>query len=474
MKSSGEALLALVDDMLDFTKIEAGRLDLHPEPTEVEALLQEIAELLAARAYAKGIDIAVDVAPSRAAAHPRRPEPAPPGAPQPRRQRRQVHRGRRRHALRVAPRGAGRPRIVFAVADSGPGVAPEEAERIFGEFEQIDSALARRHGGTGLGLAISRRIVRGMGGDITLEPGAAGGAVFSFALDLVGAEAVAGARPDACATDASSSSRRMERSRRRWRGCWSRPAPSARRHRHAGRGSRRSPARRPRPRCPTKRCSSTSACSPMPARAAAAPRGRRRAHPCRRADRAGAPRRDRAHAGDRLRCLSRPPGPALLAASHRRGGNRRNRRLSGRSRRCKAAARRGAGDAPRRASRCSSPRTTDQRAPRSRRPRAPRPHGHRGARRSGGGGRRHGGRRPLRRDPPRPAHARPRRARRGARDSRLRAADAEPRARRSWRSPPTCLPKRRSAAADAGIDAVLEKPVAPEALRRALLALTAA
>ena len=56
--SSGEALLALVDDMLDFSKIEAGRLDLRPEPTDLEALLQDIVELLAARAHAKGIDIA--------------------------------------------------------------------------------------------------------------------------------------------------------------------------------------------------------------------------------------------------------------------------------------------------------------------------------------------------------------------------------------------------------------------------------
>src|SRR5690606_18063509 len=59
--SSGEALLALVDDMLDFSKIEAGRLDLRPESTDVEALLQEIAELLAARAHAKGIDIAAEI-----------------------------------------------------------------------------------------------------------------------------------------------------------------------------------------------------------------------------------------------------------------------------------------------------------------------------------------------------------------------------------------------------------------------------
>ena len=75
-------------------------------------------------------------------------------------------------------------RIVFSVMDSGPGIPPEEAERIFGEFEQADSALTRRHGGAGLGLAISRRIVRRMGSDIVLDRAPGGGAIFRFALDL--------------------------------------------------------------------------------------------------------------------------------------------------------------------------------------------------------------------------------------------------------------------------------------------------
>src|SRR6185503_18395282 len=61
--SSGEALLALVDDMLDFSKIESGRLDLHPEPADIEALAQEIVELLAGRAHGKAIDLAADIEP---------------------------------------------------------------------------------------------------------------------------------------------------------------------------------------------------------------------------------------------------------------------------------------------------------------------------------------------------------------------------------------------------------------------------
>ncbi len=195
--SSGEALLALVDDMLDFSRIEAGRLELRPTPTDIESLLQEIAELLAARAHAKGIDIAADV------------DAALPAAVM-------VDAARLRQVLiNLAGNGVkftetggvtlgahergepsvGRIALAFSVADTGPGIAPDEAERLFGEFEQSDSALTRRHGGAGLGLAISRRIVRQMGGDLTVTPATGGGSLFRFALEL---EIVPGAvRPSA-------------------------------------------------------------------------------------------------------------------------------------------------------------------------------------------------------------------------------------------------------------------------------------
>jgi CheY-like chemotaxis protein len=172
--------------MLDFSRSEAGRFDLHPEPADLETLLQEIVELLAARAHAKGIDIAVSMG---------REVPAEVV----------VDAARLRQVLlnlvgngvkftdaggvtlSAERAGGGSPdtaRIVFSVADSGPGIPAAEAERIFGEFEQVDSALTRRHGGAGLGLAISRRIVRRMGSDIVLGERTGGGAVFRFTLDL--------------------------------------------------------------------------------------------------------------------------------------------------------------------------------------------------------------------------------------------------------------------------------------------------
>ena len=137
--SSGEALLALVDDMLDFSRIEAGRLELRPAPTDVELLLQEIAELLAARAHAKGIDIATDVDPALPAIV--MVDPA---------RLRQVLINLAGNGVKFTETGGvtlgaslrGRPdesriALTFSVADTGPGIAPEEAERLFGEFEQI-------------------------------------------------------------------------------------------------------------------------------------------------------------------------------------------------------------------------------------------------------------------------------------------------------------------------------------------------
>lgn len=183
VQSSGEALLALVDDMLDFSKAEAGRLDLRPEATDPAALLEDVAELLAARAYAKGIEIAVEAGigvPAAIHADPAR--------------LRQVLLNLAGNAVKFTDSGGvllaaeaidGGRRIRWSVADSGPGIPEDDAERMFDEFEQMDTARSRRHGGAGLGLAISRRIVRAMGGDIAVTPRPGGGSVFSFAVDLI-------------------------------------------------------------------------------------------------------------------------------------------------------------------------------------------------------------------------------------------------------------------------------------------------
>ena len=93
---------------------------------------------------------------------------------QPRRERGQVH-ARRRHGRARAPDGDGQ--AVFAVQDTGIGIAPADAERIFEPFVRLDAARARETGGTGLGLAIARSIVLAHGGTLTLERGPGRGAV---------------------------------------------------------------------------------------------------------------------------------------------------------------------------------------------------------------------------------------------------------------------------------------------------------
>ncbi|WP_170263521.1 response regulator [Blastochloris sulfoviridis] len=194
VKTSGEALLGLIEEILDFSKIEAGRLDLQETAFDPGRLVAEIVELLAPRAQAKEIELVADLddaLPRRVLGDPAR--------------LRQVLLNLIGNAVKfteaggvsvaVAPAEGGR--LAFRIADTGPGVAPQDRARIFAEFEQADVTATRRHGGAGLGLAIAERIVRGMGGSIALESEAGRGSIFSFALALPAlAEADPAAWPD--------------------------------------------------------------------------------------------------------------------------------------------------------------------------------------------------------------------------------------------------------------------------------------
>jgi PAS domain S-box-containing protein len=184
VKSSGEALLTLIDDILDFSKIEAGRLDLEPAPFDLLPLVEGVAELLGPRAQAKGLDLVTAV------------DPALPGRLVGDATRlRQVLLNLVGNAVKFTDAGgvtvcvSGSPgALVFAVTDTGPGIAVDDVRRIFGEFEQGETTLARRHAGTGLGLAISRRIVTLMGGDLTVETVLGAGSTFRVSVPLASAE----------------------------------------------------------------------------------------------------------------------------------------------------------------------------------------------------------------------------------------------------------------------------------------------
>lgn len=180
-RNSGELMLGLIDDMLDFAKIESGRFELAPTRTDLEALLEDVAELLFARAEAKGLDLATYA------------DPALPA-------RILVDSARLRQvlinlvgnalkftesggvAVTAAPNPAVPQQIEFRVEDTGPGIPEGEAERIFDEHAQAVDDQQYRVAGSGLGLAIAQRIVKEMGGAITAAPRSEGGTVFAFSL----------------------------------------------------------------------------------------------------------------------------------------------------------------------------------------------------------------------------------------------------------------------------------------------------
>ena len=182
VRTSGSALATLIDGILDFSRIEAGKLELGSEPFDLAALVEGVVELLAPRAQDKGLEIAAFVAPDlpRVAV----------GDPV---RLRQVLTTLAGNAVKFTHKGgagvavepAGDGRLRFSVSDTGPGVRPDRREAIFDEFEQADGTTTRQHGGTGLGLAISRRIVGLMGGHLALEDRAGGGCVFGFDMPLV-------------------------------------------------------------------------------------------------------------------------------------------------------------------------------------------------------------------------------------------------------------------------------------------------
>jgi len=195
-RTSGETLLSLIEEVLDFSKIEAGRLDLEARPFALAAMVEEVVELLAPRAQAKGIEIASFVD-----------ERLPATVVGDAARLRQVLLNLAGNAVKFTERGGvtviTEPteqdgEVRFAVRDTGIGLKPEDQARIFLEFEQADGSSTRKYGGTGLGLAISRRIVERMNGRIAVDSAPGEGATFSVTVPL---PAAAGAVNDFAAPD---------------------------------------------------------------------------------------------------------------------------------------------------------------------------------------------------------------------------------------------------------------------------------
>src|ERR1700761_2985490 len=181
VKTSGDALLALIEELLDYSKIEAGKIDLEQRSFALTSLIEDITELLAPRAQAKNLEIAAyvdDRLPTQVIGDAAR--------------LRQGLLNLAGNAIKftasggvalIVEPGIWPHEISFLVRDTGIGIAPEAQMRIFREFEQADG-IARNYGGTGLGLSISERIVKRMGGRIALESTPGAGSTFEVSLPL--------------------------------------------------------------------------------------------------------------------------------------------------------------------------------------------------------------------------------------------------------------------------------------------------
>jgi PAS domain S-box-containing protein len=182
VKASGDALLSLIEDLLDYSKIEAGKIDLESRPFILPDLIEDIAELLAPRAQARQLEIAAYID-----------EQLPTEVTGDAARLRQVLLNLAGNAIKFTVTGGvalivepgERPEdVCFLVRDTGIGIAPEAQARIFREFEQADERTARSYGGTGLGLSITDRIVKAMGGRITLESRPGAGSTFAVSVPL--------------------------------------------------------------------------------------------------------------------------------------------------------------------------------------------------------------------------------------------------------------------------------------------------
>src|SRR5947209_6372362 len=184
VRSSSEALLMILNDILDYSKIEAEHLELEAISFDISKVVHATASLLAVRAREKHLELLAEVAPDV----PRivRGDPT---------RLRQVLMNLIGNAIKFTEQGEvvvsvsaaatnGSVGLRFAVRDTGIGIAPEHIGSVFKEFTQADSTMTRRYGGTGLGLAISQRLVRLMGGAITVRSELGRGSEFSFTISL--------------------------------------------------------------------------------------------------------------------------------------------------------------------------------------------------------------------------------------------------------------------------------------------------
>ena len=177
--SAGNDLLALINDILDIAKVEAGKLDVHAELTLLPRLADSLRSLFLAQALEKSLAFEVTLA-----------EGLPDGLYTDRQRLEQILKNLLANAfkfteqgqitLRIAPAAGGQ--VAFSVSDTGIGIPPEQQEAIFEAFRQADGTTNRRYGGTGLGLSISRELAQLLGGTIEVQSQPGAGSTFTLLL----------------------------------------------------------------------------------------------------------------------------------------------------------------------------------------------------------------------------------------------------------------------------------------------------
>jgi len=189
-RTAAQALLAVINDVLDFSKVEAGKMELDPHRFELSDFMRELAVILSANVGHKDIEVLFRLDPR-----------LPPALVGDATRLRQVLLNLAGNALKFTERGevvlgltlleqsGEQARIRFEVKDTGIGIPADKLEHIFAGFSQAEQSTSRRYGGTGLGLAISRRLVALMGGELAVDSRVGEGSRFHFELSMDAAPA---------------------------------------------------------------------------------------------------------------------------------------------------------------------------------------------------------------------------------------------------------------------------------------------
>lgn len=179
IRTSSDALLGIINDILDYSKIEAGRIDLEDAPFHLRDCLEDALEIVGPTAAQKDLEVTCEITPEAEAQF----------FGDVTRLRQVVinllsnavkftEKGEVSVLVTAAPREDGRARLEIAVRDTGPGIPPDRMDRLFRSFSQVDSSTTRQYGGTGLGLAISKQLCELMGGTITVSSTVGEGSTF--------------------------------------------------------------------------------------------------------------------------------------------------------------------------------------------------------------------------------------------------------------------------------------------------------